>query len=396
MKIMFLAGSYWPSQDGVSQVTQYLAEGLARKHHVFVISTRKNDSSKDKHKRVEIERIEAKRSKYLCYIQGEKKKARDIILRFQPDVLIVVGIQNWGYDWFKRELDKLPGKKMLMTHGASCLREYSVWNKFKKVRLRRQILSDILEVNFERYWKQYQKTLPIDMGKFDLISYLFWKEDLYQYMLQYNLKNDMVLENATEDIFFERKAYLIDESKEIVFINVSNYEIRKNQKLILEAYGEVNLPNTRLILIGSKENEYYNELIEFKKKIENASTFQGKVNIYAGLSRERVLELYKDADIYVCASSWEAMSISLCEAAAGGLLILSTDVGHVSQIPGVQLFKDKAELECLMMTAYNDPDMRRENGILANIYAEENYRIQKKVDLLEDRLLKLCGSRENG
>lgn len=390
MKIMFLTGSYWPAQDGVSQVTQYLAEGLARKHEVRVIATRKNFLREEKINAVEIERIETRRNTYLCYIQGEKKKARQSIMEFQPDILIIVGIQNWGYDWFKGELDRLPGKKMLMTHGASCLGEYRVWECLKQVRFRRQIVADLIKVNYERYWKKYQKTLPRDMARFDLISYLFEGEDLYKHMQRAGLKNGMVLENATEDFFFERKAYLINDSKEIVFINVSTYEERKNQKMILEAFYEANLPGTKLILIGSRENEYYRGLVEKKKNIEKNGDFRGKIEICVGLPREEVLEIYQNADIYVSASSWEAMSISLCEAAAAGLLILSTNVGHVAQIPGVLFFDEKEGLINMMLKAYQEPEVRRTNGMLANAYAEENYRIQKKVDLLESALIELC------
>ena len=389
MRIMFLASSYWPAQDGVSQVTQYLAEGLAKKHEVFVIATRKNYSEAEEHNGVKIERIHAKRNQYTCRYQGKKRRVRDSILHYQPDVLIIVGIQHWGYDWFKGELAKLPGKKMLMTHGSSCLGEYHVWEQLKQVRFRRQMAADLIKVNYERYWGKYQKTLPGDMARFDLVSYLFQGEELYRYMRQAGLKNGMVLENATEDFFFERKAYLINGSKDIVFINVSTYEERKNQKMILEAFYEANLPGTKLILIGSRENEYYQGLVQKKKSMETNGDFRGKIELWAGLPRKEVLEIYRDADIYVSASSWEAMSISLCEAAAGGLLILSTDVGHVSQIPGVLLFDDKEKLRKLMVKAYQEPDIRRENGMRANAYAEENYRIQKKVDLLESALLEL-------
>lgn len=389
MKIMFLAGSYWPAQDGVSQVTQYLAEGLARKHEVRVIAIRKNYLREEKINAVEIERIEVRRNTYLCYIQGEKKKARQGIIKFQPDILIIVGIQNWGYDWFKGELAQLPGKKMLMTHGASCLGEYRVWEQLKQVRIRRQIVADLIRVNYVRYWKKYQKTLPGDMARFDLISYLFEGEDLYRHMQQAGLKNGMVLENATEDFFFERKAYLINGNKEIVFINVSTYEERKNQKMILEAFYEANLPGTKLILIGSRENEYYHGLVERKRNMEANGDFRGKIEIWVGLPRKEVLEIYQNADIYVSASSWEAMSISICEAAAAGLLILSTDVGHVAQIPGVLFFDSGEELRELMSRACREPDIRRENGMRANEYAEENYRIQKKVDLLERALIEL-------
>lgn len=391
MKILFLASSYWPAQDGVSQVTQYLAEGLAKNHEVFVIATRKDYSEAEERNQVQILRIYATRNPIFCQYHGEKKRVEDSILRFCPDVLIIVNIQHWAFDWFKRKLDRYPGKKMLMTHGSTILREYDVWGKIRQIRLRRQILADLAAVNIERYWKKYKAELPRDIAGFDLVSYLFEGEDICQYMKKSGLHNGMILENATDDFFFERKAYLVDEAKEIVFINVSTYEERKNQKQILRAYYAANLPNSRLVLIGSKKTQYYRELTGMKENLEKADDFSGRIDIWAGLTRERVLEIYKEADIYISASSWEAMSISLCEAAAAGLLILSTDVGHAAKIPGVMLFEGEQQLKELIEKAYREPEIRRKNGALANAYAEENYRTQKKVDLLEQNLLELVG-----
>lgn len=389
MKIMFLAISYWPSQDGVSQVTQYLAEGLAKKHEVHVVASLSSFNRGEVHKNVRIDRVRARRNRYTSRIQGEKADAKRYILEYQPDVLIVVSVQSWGYDWFKGELDRLPGKKVLLTHGASCLREYSVWEQIKKLRPSRKILADVVRINNERYWKKYKENLPRDMAKYDLVAYLFEGEKLQSYMEHAGLKNGMILENATEDSFFDRKAYQVDKNKEVVFINVSNYEGRKNQKILLNAFGGANLPHARLVLIGSEENEYYHELVNMKTAFERNAHFHSKIDIWVSIPRAKVLELYKEADIYVSASSWEAMSISVCEAAAGGLQILSTDVGHVSKIPGVRLFETEEELAQLMIWAYENPDARRENGMYTNAYAEENYRIQKKVDMLEERIMSL-------
>lgn len=386
MKIMFLAISYWPSQDGVSQVTQYLAEGLAKKHEVRVVASLSSFNRGEEHGNVHIDRVRAKRNRYLSCLQGEKALAKKYIIDYQPDVLIVVSVQSWGYDWFKRELNRLPGRKVLLTHGASCLKEYHVWEQVKKIRFRKQIIADLVRVNNERYWKRYKEKLPADMARFDLVAYLFQGETLCSYMRQAGLKNGMILENAVEDSFFERRAYDVDGGKEVVFINVSNYEKRKNQAKLISAYAAAGLPHSRLVLIGSEENEYYHELLEMKTGAEADAEFEGKIDIWVSIPRSKVLEIYGQADVYVSASSWEAMSISICEAAAGGLLILSTDVGHVSQIPGAQLFETETELTRLMKQAYENPHMRRQNGMQANAYAEENYRIQRKVDYLEEKI----------
>ncbi len=39
MKVMFAVPCYWPSQDGVTQITKYLAEGLAERGHEVLAYT---------------------------------------------------------------------------------------------------------------------------------------------------------------------------------------------------------------------------------------------------------------------------------------------------------------------------------------------------------------------
>jgi glycosyltransferase involved in cell wall biosynthesis len=283
-----------------------------------------------------------------------------------------------------------------MTHGSSCLREYHVWDQVKHIRLRRQILVDLLNVYMEWYWKRYQKSFPKYMAKYDLVTYLFDKEPLYLYTRNYFCqdaspkgfapKKEIILENATEDIFFERKAYLVDCNKPIVFINVSNYEDRKNQKLILEAFYSADIPESHLVLIGSSPNEYYDEIEVLNKRYSTKKHRCNRAEILVGISRADMLERYKDADVYISASKWEAMSISLCEAAAAGLTILTTDAGHASSIPGCHFFSTSQELATLMQDIYENPSLREESGRKAYEYAEKNYRIKSKVDYLEREL----------
>lgn len=390
MKIMVLSGSYWPAQDGVAHVTEYLAEGLAKKHEVYLLTPyEKNAEQRETYQGVQIERIAARRQ-YSCRMVGDKAAVLKKIQEYQPDILMVIGIQNWGFDWTKGKLDRLPGKKVLITHGSSCLVEYNIGDKIKKIRLRRQILADLLSVYMEWYWKKYQKSFPRYMEKYDLVTYLFDQEPLYLYMRHFPMKREVILENATEDIFFERKAFLIDEKKPIVFINVSNFEERKDQKLILEAYYEADIPDSRLILIGSKKNAYYEELLKTNAELIKEEHKCHEAEIFTGIKREEVLRLYREADVYLSASKWEAMSISICEAAAAGLTIISTDTGHVSKIPGVYLFDSKKELIEIIKEIYENPSLRAESGQKAYNYAEERYRIQRKVDYLEEELLSIC------
>ena len=389
MKIMFLTGTYYPAQDGVAHVTQYLAEGLAERHEVHVITALGASTKQhERYKNVNIERIRVRRNLF-CRFVGDRRKLYRSISECRPDCLIVVGIQNWTFDWLKGKLNRMPGKKVLMTHGCSCLREYRVTDKIRQVRFRKEILADLLSVYMEWYWKRYQKNFPKGMARFDLVTYLYDRDELYLHMRRFPVKQEMIVENAAEEFFFAQKAYASD-GEEVVFINVSNYEPRKNQELVLRAYYEADIPDARLLLIGSRENGYYDSLISLNERLYKTDRHVCRqAEIYVGLSRSKVLELYRDANVYVSASKWEAMSISVCEAAAAGLAILATHVGHVAEIPGVHFFEEQTELTALMRQMYQNPRLRRESGREAGGFAESKYRISVKVAELEKKLREL-------
>ena len=63
MRIFIAVPSYWPSQDGVANITGYLAEGLAKSgHDILVLTSAGNGGlqklpNKEEHNKVNIERM---------------------------------------------------------------------------------------------------------------------------------------------------------------------------------------------------------------------------------------------------------------------------------------------------------------------------------------------------
>ena len=63
MLILFAVPSYWPSQDGVANITGYLAEGLVKRGHEVLILTSAGNGGlqelpdKEEHNNVKIERM---------------------------------------------------------------------------------------------------------------------------------------------------------------------------------------------------------------------------------------------------------------------------------------------------------------------------------------------------
>lgn len=391
MKILIIVDTYYPLQDGVQNVTQYLAEGLSKNNEILVITSLRSGTKRlEVYNGVEIERVIAKRNMFTMKIYGEKRKVKRIINNFLPDVIIVTCVQTWGFDWLKKNLSKYPGKKVLYTHGCSCLEIYDVREKIREFRFRRQIVADLMSIYKEWYWGKYRKGLAEDINRFDKVIYLYEKDKLYLEMSPILKNKSVIIENAVDEVFFERNAYRVNDSKTLTFINISSYVENKNQKLILEAYYDANIPNSKLVLIGSQETIYYQEMLELNDNLNKQySDFYGNVEIYCGISRKRTLEIYQEADVYVSASKIEMMSVSLCEAAAAGLTILATDVGHVSSIPGVFLCNTKQEFVEKMQLIYREPNIRIERGRLAYEYALKHYQIYQKVNELERELITL-------
>ena len=159
--------------------------------------------------------------------------------------------------------------------------------------------------------------------------------------------------------------------------------------MILQAFYEANVPKSTLILIGSQPTSYYRELMEMNAELQSHKEYQGKVEIFCGITRQQVIQKYNEADTYVCASGVEVMSISLCEAAAAGMTILTTNVGHASLIPGVVIFED--EMGCVGGMKYfaAHQEERKWRGEKSYKYALQHYKMSRKIEQIEKLLLEV-------
>lgn len=106
MKILISVHTYYPDKNGVQMVTQYIAEGLAKKHEVKVITELKeNYLRKEIYNNVSIERI--KINSFDGKFTGEKNKYLSFIKDYNPKVLIVVCTQSWPFDWVMHKLNDM-------------------------------------------------------------------------------------------------------------------------------------------------------------------------------------------------------------------------------------------------------------------------------------------------
>lgn len=395
MRVMFSVPSYWPSQDGVANITGYLAEGLAARGHDVLIYTSMGNGGlqelpeNEHHAGVNIERIRV----YVNWpfrLKGRdekstEKKYYERIKQYNPDVLIVVCSQTWTLDWLVPYLKKLDMVKIFYSHG------YSKWSEHYP------FLDKIRNRNILGIWdlllcKKYYDKLYKYIRLFDKAIYLSKENNSYVYAQKNKLENDAVLENAIDDIFFEKNAMREKGKKqqeEIVYLYVANYNANKNQEMLVKAFGDAKLGKSRLVFAGYEDCEYLQYIKEIAKE-SIAGQEQKKIDFYVHLPRKEIIELYYEADVFVCPSKSETWSIVAHEAAAAALPIISTDVGIYSEIESAYIVKNQQEMAIALQKLYENEAERIFSGEMTLRWLMgQNCRIEDKVDWLENELFAL-------
>lgn len=391
MRILFAVHTYEPEANGVQMVTKYLAEGLAKKYEVFCLTDQKNDVNGNLLPEAElINNVQVYRRKMTDEESSEdehRNRYMAIIRDVNPDVLIAVCTQIWTFDLIKNHLDLITCKKILYTHGFSHL-NWTVRKVLKKNISKGTLRAIPTELKYVKRGFDYYKNLAPILAKFDAVTYLSDTDDSYKWAQEHGLNNSVVITNACDDWFFDnaKKSYEFDdveEGHELTFIYVANYERRKNQKLLVEAFCKANIDNSRLVMVGRGDKEYYSQVQQLiAEKLQGESN---RILAEYNVPREKVLEYYLQADVAVTTSHWEAFSITLCEAAALGMPIISTDVGNASYFSGILLANSIDEIASEMMKM-SDVSAREEHGRKLYNYAVSNCKVESRVELLEELL----------
>lgn len=392
MRILFAVPSYWPSQDGVANITGYLAEGLAKRGHEVLIFTSAGNGGlqilpyREEHAGVRIERMRVY-VRWPLKLKGRDKESTrraylERIKSYAPDVLVVVCSQTWTLDWLKRDLDKISCPKVFYSHG------YSKWlakYDYKEKLLNRNVLGV-----WEQYLcKSYYDTLHKYIKKFDLAIYLSEQNNAVTYAKKHRLTNGAILENAIDDAFFKdemKHNYKDGPKEEIRFLFVANYSRNKNHEMLIEAYANAAIGKSRLIFAGFEENEYSDYLKEYVNEVLGKNG-EKAVEFNVHLPREQVIDLYRTSDVFACPSKSETWSIVAHEAAATAMPIISTDVGIYSQIEGAIIVNDVKEMQKALELLYHNANEREKRGTAAYDWLmTRRCRTEDKVVWLENAL----------
>lgn len=371
MKILISAFTYYPKSNGVQNVTEYQAEGLVKLGHDVTVITEKCKGCPDQeiHKGVNIIRINNHTDFMLDF--GNKKQYQQMIIKasYNYDAIMTVCPESWCTDWVIPIIDDLHCACIMMVHGVH---EYS-WKKLGKTTLygvARKIWGDI------RWFPFYS----INWGKirrFDAIIQLHEEDFAYKWFNKHGIKHQYILYNAVDERFFDNQ----DTTKKNQIINVGTFCKRKNQKLCLDAFYKANIKNWNLVLIGTPKNDYYEELIQMKKRYDQEYGYKN-VQILADVSREETINNIKESRLYLMTSITEFFPISLIEAMASGSAWISTDVGIVKSLPGGCVVEEEKKLPGAINKIINNGSIER-LALKGRNYTQNNCRQATQVKKLE-------------
>lgn len=174
-----------------------------------------------------------------------------------------------------------------------------------------------------------------------------------------NLNNYKVIPHGVNELFFKVKKNKIISDK-IVFTYVSNYDLYKNQWVVVKAIEKLNKKyNTELNLVGGGEGPAKYRLENQLKISDPKSKF---VKMYDFISHKKIIEIMKNTDIFIFASSCETFGITLLEGMAAGMVIASSNKSSIPEIieDGGLLFDPENHLSIYntVRSLVDDADLR--------------------------------------
>ncbi|NOI36782.1 glycosyltransferase [Vibrio cyclitrophicus] len=110
-----------------------------------------------------------------------------------------------------------------------------------------------------------------------------------------------------------------------VVISVANVSKVKNHTMLVHAFGLMNTPSVKLVIVGDLRDNYDNvqEAINKSSKKHDIILYGPSDNVYG---------LLKLADVFCLTSNFEGMPISLLEAMSVGVVPVCTNVGGIPDV----------------------------------------------------------------
>lgn len=373
MKLLIAAFTFPPNKDGVSEASAVMAQGFLDAGWKVDIATMPTSPARESmvwngasiHEFQVAGNGHPKRPFY-----GEVDKYRKFLASGEWDVIIF-----HSYEWMLRlalhDIESISGKKILVSHGhAGCQWVkfprfpwgLGVWmlNLWDAVRMMFWIrkLDHVTFLSATRNLHEFLDHLLVSLSgyrKFSIIpngiAPVANKPDKAQFRLRHGIPKDATF-----------------------FLSVANYSRRKDQGYAARSFRQANIPESRLVFIGS----LFNEMSELFQKNDTAS--DGAILWLENQTREETLLAIAECDVFVLSSDHEGLPIAILEAMRETKPWIARRSGCVESIPGGMVVTSEREMASAMRRLAVDAQARDELAAAGHAAIRSTYNVQAYVD----------------
>ena len=389
MRILLATPTFPPNKDGVSEAASIMAGGFLERGWQVDVATAPFDPP-----RAEMEWRGARIHEFTITGEGFPKnryggdagKYQDFLEHGSWDVVVFHG-HSWILYVPLNRLSKIPGKKILVSHGFNVLQWVRVprfpWGLFA------WCCAAYRAIEMWFWIRRLDRTVYLSEQK-DFKGFLdHGIAKVLGHPGRRVIPNGVDLGAGGNDgSGFRRELGIAGE--QVVFLYVANYSRRKDQGFAARAFRAANLANAVLVFIGS---EFNSDSTRFQAEDEALPEAHktGRVIWLERLDRNTTLEAFAACDVFVLSADHEALPIAMLEAMREAKPWISRDVGCISQLPGGVCVRSESAMTRQMGIFAATPGMRATLGQQGRDSVEKIYNSKHYVDSYCDLVVEIAG-----
>ena len=389
MRILITTPTFPPNKDGVSEAATIMVAGFLENGWQVDVATAPFDPPRSQLEwrgaRIHEFTITGEGLPKNCY-HGEVGKYRNFLEHGVWDVVVFHG-HSWILYLALSRLSKIPGKKILVSHGFYALQWVRVptfpWGLF--------VWSCSVYRAIEMFFwiRRLDRTVYLSERR-DFGAFLdHWTANALGHPGRRVIPNGVDLGVGGIDGSGLRRDLGIT-SDQVMFLYVANYSRRKDQGYAARAFRAAKLANAVMVFIGS---EFNGDSARFQAEDEALPESQktGRVIWLERVDRNATLNAFAACDVFVLSADHEALPIALLEAMRESKPWISRDVGCISELPGGVCVHTECEMTLQMVHFSDTPELRASLGLQGRESVEKIYNSKHYVDSYCDLIVEIAG-----
>lgn len=299
----------------------------------------------------------------------------------------VIKVGNRGKNIFGPPLDQWKFHKMCDSDIDMVILNPTIENKafFREGLFAKQlILKKIPFIAFFHAWNvDFEKKVTEKYTKFFLNSYghaskiITLSLEAKEKMIEWGYKGEVVVETTVvdsrllKDFLFEEKIQNQNLSKKIQILFLARMEKEKGIFELIDTFNKIYIDFNNIELVLAGKGTASNEVEAYISNLKG-------IRLVGHIEGKQKAKLFEESDIYCLPSYSEGLPVSILEAMAFGLPIITTSVGGLkdffqdNKMGYISKVKDKDDLERVLKKLLNNHDSILNMGQFNLKYAEKN------------------------